>query len=131
MSLVYKRVRLKRLDSVTIFHEGEWVDVTNPQEVAEELRKMNSQKYSSTNNTPMMEARYVENIGYLAEKSAAQQLLDGTYPFPANTPPHELSMLRYLKAPPNVETLPVTVTTEGYKRAWKCVKENKTISISG
>ena len=131
MSAVYKRVKLQRLDSVTVFRNGEWVEVTNPSEVADELQKMNSEKYSSTNNTPLMEARYVDRIGYLAEKPAAQQLLNGTYLFPENTPPHELSMLQYLQSPPNVSPLPITITAEDYKRAWNRVKENKSSSMSG
>lgn len=96
MGYTYQKTKIQRLNTVTVNRDGTWVDVTDPQEVAEELRKMTSAKYSSTNNTPLMDDRYVNGIGYLAEKQCAQEILDGTYQFPPNTPAHELSMLQYL-----------------------------------
>ena len=105
--------------------------ITHPEAITEALRQENNRKYSSTNNTPLMTDEYITSLGYLGEQPGANQVLDGTYEFPATADDYEKRMFSYLKRPNNIQDLPILVTDEEYKRARRTVKERRSFSISG
>ena len=79
---VYQKSKMERLDSVNVFRDGTWYEFSSPREVEEELRIMNNNKYSATNDTPSMAPHNVEKLGYLGELPDAKKVLDGTFPYP-------------------------------------------------
>ena len=131
MSVAFKKSKLQRLDSVEIFDNGEWVELTHPEAITEALRQENNRKYSSTNNTPLMTEDYVSTLGYLGELPGADQVLEGTYEFPATADDYEKRMFSYLKRPNNIHDLPILVSDEEYRQAWRTVKERRSSSMSG
>ena len=78
-----------------------------------------------------MTDEYITSLGYLGEQPGANQVLDGTYEFPATADDYEKRMYSYLKRPNNIQDLPILVTDEEYKQAWRTVKERRSSSISG
>ena len=131
MSGTFKKTKMQRLDSVEVFHNGEWVEVTQPTNLTEAIRQENNRKYSSTNNTPLMEKSYHESLGYLGELVGANDVLNGTYAFPPHADRYERDMLQYLARTEGAQDLPVLVTDEEYQTAWRVVKEKRSSSLSG
>ena len=58
MSTTFRKSRMQRLDSVEVFQDGEWIEITRPTQLTEAIRNENNRKYSSTNNTPFMSDEY-------------------------------------------------------------------------
>ena len=81
LKVVYKKSDLQRLDRVVVIHNGHPIEINDPYRVEEELRRMKSSKYSSTNDTPMMTEPYLSSVEYLAEKRGAQLILNGSFGF--------------------------------------------------
>ena len=131
MKYVYKKGKFQRLDRVVVIHNGSPIELTEPHRVEEALRSMNNSKYSSTNETPLMHEPYLSTVGYLAEKLGAQDILNGTFGFPINTPDIERQLLQRLSAHTNAPTVQTTVTLQEYKEAWRAVKEKRSSSMSG
>ena len=127
LKATYKKSKFQRLDRVVITHNGHNIEITEPHRVSEERRRMNNEKYSSTNTTPMMDEPYVSSVGYLAEKHGGQLILNGQFGFSPNTHPVERELISRLKKPTNITNLPIIVTEEEYKTAWRLVKEKKII----
>lgn len=78
-----------------------------------------------------MQEPFVSEIGYLAERPDAQQILMGAYQCPPGTPAHVHNMLRYFQRPNGISDQPDTVTPEEYAQTWKMVKEKRSSSHSG
>ena len=128
---VYKKSKFHRLDRVIIMHNGHPVEITEPYRVAEELKKMNNSKYSSTNDTPLMHEIYLSSVGYLAEKDGAQDILNGTFGFHIDINPVERQLISRLKHPTGITPIPTLITDDEYQTAWRYVKEKKSSSMSG
>ena len=128
---IYKKAKFQRLDRVVIIHNDQPLEVTDPHRVEEALREMNKSKYSSTNETPMMGEPYLSEVGYLAEKSGAEQILEGTFGFPLDTPNTERELISRLCHPGGILPISTTVTQQEYKDAWRSVKKRKSSSMSG
>ena len=131
MSTVYRKLDNKRLDTVQVRRDGTWVELTSPREIEQAVRDMNNDKYSSTNETPMMSPHFVNSIGYLAEKEGATSVLDGTFVYPPDSPPSMHTMIDYLRRVPDIPDIPSFVTPQEYSSAWACVKEKRSSSHSG
>ena len=86
MKIIYKKSNFQRLDRVVVMLYNQPTEINEPYRVEEELRKMNSSKYSSTNDTPMMAEPYVSSVGYLGEKDGGSLILEGTFGFAPGTP---------------------------------------------
>ena len=78
-----------------------------------------------------MTDEYITSLGNLGEQPGANQVQYGTYKFPATADDYEKRMFSYLKRPNNIQDLPILVTDEEYKQAWRTVKERRSSSISG
>ena len=128
---IFKKTKRQNLDSIEVFHEGQWVEVTQPSQITEELRRMNDAKYSSTNDTPLMTPIYIDRIGYLGERDGAKAILNGTFTPPPDEDIATVQMLEAMFRPEDVSTLPTAITPLQYQEAWKRVKEGKSSSISG
>ena len=131
LKVVYKKSDLQRLDRVVVTHNGYPIEINDPYRVEEELRRMNSSKYSSTNDTPMMSEPYLSSVGYLAENRSAQLILNGSFGFHHDATQDERELISRLKRPNNVTDIPITVTQQEYRDAWRMVKERKSSSLSG
>lgn len=131
MNTAFKKSKLQRLDSVEVFENGEWTEITQPANIIEAPRHENNRKYSSTNDTPLMREEYISSLGYLGELEDANKVLDGTYIFPQFADDYEIKMFAYLKRPNNSHELPIMVTDDEYKQAWRIVKERRASSFSG
>ena len=105
--------------------------VTEPHAVTEALRQMNDEKYAATSNTPLMIDPLLNDFGYLGERQAADEVLQGTYTYPEGTSQETREMLSALRRPQAIEDLPIMVTETQYREAWSRVKEKKSSSHSG
>ena len=76
-------------------------------------------------DTPfMLEPLY--DFGYLAEETAAQQVMDGTYIAPEGTNEYVIDFIHSLKIPDSIknrEQVSIIVTPEENKQGWKRMKE--------
>lgn len=114
----FKKKRFaQRLDSVDLHVNGQWIAVTEPSQITNAIIQANDEKYSSTNNTPLIYGQYLRDFVYLGEKHGTDQVLNGTYEFPSNATNGEIAMLLSLTALNDVSLLPTTITPDEYKQA--------------
>jgi len=89
-------------------------------------------RFTQANNTPCMKAPLYNDLDWLGiHLPAFDQIVDGTYTIPENTPEgaHVLSPL--LKWPPEVVDRPTTILTTTHKAGWLKAKEATASSKSG
>ena len=106
--ICYKKKRFaQQLDSVDVNINGQWKAVTEPSQITNAIIQANDEKYSSTNNTPLMHGQYLRDFGYLGEKLGTDQILHSTYQFPENATTGEIAMLSALSAIPDIPPLSI------------------------
>jgi hypothetical protein len=112
---------------------GEWEETTSKTEIEQGCAQENSRKYRQTENTPCMQGRLAQDLGFLGNSPASQEILDGTYNPPVGTNEYVREFLQQLKYDPNAkDDSPMEIlTTEDYIDGWKKKKEQTSAGKSG
>ena len=87
----------------------------------------NSTRFSQTEGTPGMTFPLLDDLGYLGNTEAAEQILLGTYQIPEGTDPHARKLIAELRLPDAVRRNGTTVdfiSTKDHVDGWKKQKEN-------
>jgi hypothetical protein len=113
--------------------QGEWEETTNKIQIELGCAKENESKYRQTENTPCMTGQLVQDIGYLGNTGAAQQILDGTYATPPGTNRYTEEYIQQLRYDPRAHNDPpiATLPTSEYVQGWKKKKEFTSAGKSG
>jgi hypothetical protein len=120
-----KLVRNATIQIVVNDHEGRRV-VTDKTEMENACIHENISRFSQSHDTPPMVEPLVDDLGFLADTTEAQSILDGTYQAPPGLSHYAALLLRELRMPDNVRLHPmsaVTVTPTTNRAAWKRQKE--------
>jgi hypothetical protein len=86
-----------------------------------------------TEDTPPMSEPLLSDLGYLADTSAAEEILQGTYVCPPGTDEYTQDFLLFLQRSPNVNALDqidTSFTREDFQAYWKKSNERTSSSIS-
>jgi hypothetical protein len=109
---------------------GENVICSNEKEVVEAITENNVARFNLTIHTPLMQNTMTTLLGYMANTTTAEQILDGTFVPPDDLDFHTRGMLALLQQPTETD-LPLintTITKEDFQNYWK--KANEKISSS-
>ena len=127
---VFKKSRfLKGVTKIQEFIQGEWVERTHPRDIERVLKESNVGKYSSTNQTPLMQPPWNKILGYTAETTDAQLILNGNFQYPSNTCQYVLRMLKQVQRS-TTTTHKGNISLDDYKKVWRKTKEKRTSSKS-
>ena len=106
--------------------EGQRVECFTKWEVEEACIEENRERFTQNKDTPFLSSSLLEDIGYLAEKEGADQILQGNYIPPEDTDPYTRALIKELALPEGVElegNISTVVTPEDNQAAWKAQKE--------
>jgi hypothetical protein len=104
---------------------GEWEETTDKENIEKGCATENAKKYRQTEATPLMQGQLAEDIGYLGDTNAAQQILDGVYETPQGTNQYTREFIQQLQYDQNAtNNAPMaTLPTTDYVNGWKKKKE--------
>lgn len=99
--------------------------LTKKEEIEEACILENERKYSQTEGTPCMTAPLCNILGYLGLTQEADQILEGTFEFPADCHPYTREFFAQMKQVPSAQNNAptATISTETFKQGWKVMKE--------
>jgi hypothetical protein len=115
--------------------KGPWISVTNPEEIALHVCRINTKQYNQAKSTPFAAGYLADCIGMNLEGPAVHNILSGK--FQINTSATILQetrrIIQLLGQPPSVGmlTLPTMITPEEFQTNYKLVKERTSSSVSG
>jgi len=121
----------KKVDRVQVQRGEVWEEVSTPNELVKALQNENKEKYSCTNNTPLMLKQIHEQMGNFAQGKLAKDIQYG------HVEPSKLfddwtsDMLSATKMDPKIPRIPIEITPSELEDAWRLSKENKAASPSG
>jgi hypothetical protein len=93
-----------------------------------------TRRFSQTNSTPLMQPDFISRVGYLAELSGTEEILDGTFQPSPGTDPYTVQFLNHLKmdeAVRHAAPISCAITTASYCESWKKMKPNTSSSPFG
>lgn len=114
---------------------GEWTTVTDKVEIEVACQEKNIRRFTQANNTPSLLQPQIELLGWTAQTSIAQNIIQGL-----DDPRYEQlhkdvrQLIPFLKRPNTIENLgPINtnISTEDYIYAWSRCKEYTSSGISG
>lgn len=113
--------------------DGTIREVTTKVGIERECMIENKKKFRQTQQTPCMREPLRSALGLTGNTLAGQQILDGTYTPPANTPQYTREFLLQLQKPPQLFAPPLqaTMTTKEFQTGWKRMKEKTSAGLSG
>ena len=91
------------------------------------IMEVNSKRFRQTEGTPLRQEPYRSLLG-LGETEYAKKILDGTMGHIPGLDPNLEKFLQFLKRPPNIPIIPVTISSQDYLNYWRKAKE-KTSSL--
>jgi len=121
----------RKVDKVECRKENEWVEISKPNALINELQKENQNKYNCTNHTPLMNRIIHAKFGNFAEKQYAKDFQLGKEEVPKDLPPMTKEMLLKTKLDSRIPRIPIVITEEEVKNTWRITKEKKASSPSG
>lgn len=115
--------------------KGTWLSITNPTEIAQQLKIINIKQYHQACKTPFGSGPLADAIGRRGDTPAAQDLLAGTLPahLLSDLLPETIRILQTLASPsPHMTgTTLAQITEEEFISAYKLTKEATSSSPSG
>ena len=92
-----------------------------------------TRRFSQTNTTPLMQPDFVHRVGYQAELSGAEEILEGTFTPSPDMDPYAAQFITQLKMPTVVKDQPLSkaISTESYQQSWSKMKPNTSSSPAG
>jgi hypothetical protein len=112
----------------------DWVEVTDKKRIEQALLDENQRRFNQACDTPFMTHPLYNAVGPLGIGKGAQDILNGTFVFPAGTDPYAAKLIKQLQAPDCIsssEPLSVAITTEDHSSGWKRAKERTSSGPSG
>ena len=119
------------ISAVDVNINGTWTRITKQDEVENAIMKNNSARFNLTVETPLMQPSVTANLGYLADSSLAQEILDGKYEPNEDLDPYTNTFLSYIGTRQALPTLPAAITADDFKSYWKAARERTASSLSG
>jgi hypothetical protein len=112
---------------------GKIREVTTKVGIERECMLENKKKFRQSQQTPCMREPLRSTLGPTGNSVAGEQILDGTYIPPTNTPPYTRDFFAQLQKPPQLFAPPLqaTMTTKEFQTGWKRMKESTSAGISG
>jgi len=126
-----KNSNSKKVDRVQIMRDGKWEEISTPRNLIQALQEENKEKYSCTNDTPLMGTRTHQQMGNFAEGRLAKDILYGHVQPNKLFDPWTSEMLEECKLDANIPTIPVMLSESEVKDTWRLSKEKKASSPSG
>ena len=112
---------------------GQWEETTDKLEIETGCANENAHKYRQTENTPCMMGQLAEDLGFLGNTTAADDILEGRYRPPPGTNQYTAEFLHHLQYDDKARENPPLeiITTEDYTSGWKKKKERTSAGKSG
>jgi len=126
-----KKTISTRVNKVQYIKENQIHETNKPRDLIQALLTENKNKYSCTNDTPLMKKDTHELLGNFAETPTATKIFNHTTPIPTDLPKWTTIMLSKTLYDPSIPKLPITFSTTEVSHTWKITKENKTAPLSG
>ena len=117
--------------AVEVKRSDRTIKYSTREDVEREIMNCLSKRFSLTNNNSSMSSRFTEVVGYMAEKTGAEQILEGRIPEPLNRDNHIKEFLEQLRIPLQQIPISAKITICDFKRYWKKAKEKTSSSMSG
>ena len=122
---IIKKGRLGGITKIDVISdEGITSELTTKTDIEDACIIENRSKYRQTENTPCMDGRLLQELGFLGLTHSATSIADGTFICPDNVHPFANEFFQQfichrhtLPAPPNI------MTTASFKQGWKKMKE--------
>ena len=106
------------ISKIDIKIDEEWTTVTDRATVEAAIIANNSKRFSLTNHTPLMSPHAVSTIGYLAEKSTAQGILQSNFNADPNFDDFTNTFLSYISTNSSLPPIIGEVTQDDYTYCW-------------
>lgn len=113
---------------------GPWISLTDPEEMAKAVIKMNIEQYHHAHRTPFGSGPLATLLGHHENTTAAQELLQGTIPSLSNSTLPEVLQLLSLIASPFLARIPsslIFINEEEFISVYKVTKESTSSSPFG
>jgi len=125
--------RSNAVTRVERIEDGEIVEYTEQESLEQVVREMTQDRFTLADSSPLCNGLLGEQLGYLADTTVAQSILDGTF-----VPPQEVadSTILVLEEIGNIAAritrgqVRLTLTPEEFSAYWKAVKESTSSSWS-
>jgi hypothetical protein len=112
--------------------KGPWVSLTDPNDIAKEVIKMNIAQYHQAHETPFSSGPLADLVGRAADTPSADSLLSGELSsFPPGLPETH-RILSILSSPtlPSAPTPDISISDEDFIAAYKATPESTSSSLS-
>ena len=117
---------------VLVERDDEIVEVTAKEETERACNSENASKFTQTNDTPAMKERLVEELGFLGNSAACDQMLKGNYSPPEEVDQHTKDLLQALAKPSDLCDSPrPIISKDTFQQGWIQTKERTSAGISG
>ena len=113
--------------------DGTRVDCFDRHSIEQACMGEGTRRFSQTSSTPLMHKDFIARVGYHAELSGADEILNGTFIPPDNMDKYAVQFLSQLKMQPivNDQKISKAITTDSYQESWKRMKPNTSSSPFG
>jgi len=114
--------------------KGPWRSVTDPEEIANYICRMNTKQYNQAINTPFGSGYLADAIGFNIDQPGANAILSGTFEVSPSVSllPETKRILKFLQEPRKpMPDFPTEITSEEFKTTYSIVKERTSSSVSG
>jgi hypothetical protein len=101
------------------------VKCTNKLSIKQAFACEGTRSFSQTNGTPLMQTDFVQRVGYLAQLTGAEEILNGTFVPEPGLDPYVVQFLSHLKMETAVSNQPPiskVISTQSYQDSWKKMK---------
>ena len=133
MKHIWGKWRAGAISKVGIGEGEEYQEYEDQATVERLIIENNAAHFWLTEDTPPMSEPLLSDLGYLADTSAAEEILQGTYVCPPGTDEYTQDFLQFLQRSPNVNALDqidTSFTREDFRAYWKKSNERTSSSIS-
>jgi hypothetical protein len=115
-------------DEFDITHES-----TDTDSIYQACSKEGLARYGQCYDTPFMQPPLQTDFGFLGNQTAIDQVLDGTYQCPPDTPEYVIKFIQELRRPPMPAPTEVTghATTKEHIKGWKQMRTHTAASTFG
>jgi len=110
---------------------GQWIETDKPGEILQACQKDTKEKYSGTDNTPLMREPLKSKLGNFAETPFSTKFRHYETELPSETTSWTREMLDRVRSDGRVPQISREMTTADIKSAWRVVKEHKAAAPSG
>ena len=108
--------------------DGEWTTHSDKTSVETAALTFLMEHYRQARDTPSVQPETIEVFGLYGEKPATQQVIQGTFDFPANLDPFLIDLLKHCRKPGSIETIPLIMSRKDFQEIWRHGTKEKTTS---